>query len=241
MSEPVSEQLKAGQKARAITLEVVSATRLSEEEFWSNSALGQSLACFGHDRCLVTRISYANERGLPEVYNESISASNDHDILLFVHDDVWLSDYFLVDRLVDSLEQFDVVGVAGNRRRSAQQIAWFSTGNNLTPDFGNLSGVVGHGKGPFEGAKYFGDAPVECELLDGVLLAAKKATLRANGVLFDPRFSFHFYDMDFCRTARLNHLRLGTCRISVTHQSGGNFTSPAWWAGCAAYLAKWGS
>ncbi len=241
MSESVSDQLKLGQKARAISLEVVSATRLSEDEFWTNSALGQSLTCFGHDRCFVTRISYENKRGLPEIYNESILEPQDHDILLFVHDDAWLSDYFLVDRLLDSLDAFDVVGVAGNRRRSPEQIAWFSTGNNLTPDFGNLSGVVGHGKGPFESAKYFGDAPAECELLDGVFIAAKKRTLRDNGVLFDPRFRFHFYDMDFCRTARLKNLRLGTSRITLTHQSGGNFTSPAWREGCAAYLAKWGN
>ncbi|MEP7157300.1 MAG: glycosyltransferase [Betaproteobacteria bacterium] len=241
MNDVVTESLIAGQKTRDIVVEIVSATRLSEEEFWERSALGQSLACFAHDPCFATRISFENKRGLPELYNESIRASAAHDILVFVHDDVWLNDYFLVDRLVESFHAFDVIGVAGNRRRSPRQTAWFSAGNDLTPDFGNLSGLVGHGQGPLEGAKYFGYAPAACELLDGVFLAAKKSTLVKSNVLFDPRFRFHFYDMDFCRTARQNNLKLGTSRINLTHQSVGDFTSPGWREGSAAYLAKWGN
>ena len=35
----------------------------------------------------------------------------------------------------------------------------------------------------------------------GSLLAAPCDVLLDNGVFFDDRFNFHFYDMDFCRTA----------------------------------------
>jgi len=58
-------------------------------------------------------------------------------------------------------------------------------------------------------------------------------------VLFDPRFDFHFYDMDFCRTARKAGLRLGTWPICLTHQSGGNFASDAWKEKCRLYREKW--
>jgi hypothetical protein len=188
---------------------------------------------------MVSRISFENKHGLPEVYNESIHAPNDHDILLFVHDDIWLHDYFLVDRLFDSLQDFDIVGLAGNRRRLEHQVTWFSTGNNFIPDLQYLSGVVGHGQEIFNGAKYFGPVPAACELLDGAFLAARKKILLDKRVFFDQQFDFHFYDMDFCRSARLKSLTLGTSRISATHQSVGNFDSPGWRENCRLYLNKW--
>ena len=224
---------------RNFKIEVVSATRLSEHDFCEKSPLGLSLCSFGHDPCMVSRISYENKRGLSEVYNESINAQNDHDILLFAHDDIWLHDYFLVDRLLDSLRDYDIVGLAGGRRKLENQVTWFSTGNNLIPDLQHLSGVVGHGRGVFEGAKYFGPVPAACELLDGAFLATRKKSLLDNRVFFDPQFDFHFYDMDFCCTARSRELTLGTSRISVTHQSVGSFDSPGWRKNCKLYLDKW--
>jgi GT2 family glycosyltransferase len=82
--------------------------------------------------------------------------------------------------------------------------------------------------------------PADCELLDGVFLAARKSALTAKGVLFDPRFDFHFYDMDFCRSARQRGLRLGTWPIGLTHQSGGAFGTEKWNDKYQAYLKKWG-
>ena len=70
--------------------------------------------------------------------------------------------------------------------------------------------------------------------------AAKRSTLNGRGVRFDPRFTFHFYDMDFCRSARERGLRLGTWPICLTHQSTGAFGSEGWLKGYESYLAKWG-
>lgn len=225
-----------------LRLEIVSATRLTEDEFWNSSALGQSLSCLGYDGRIVTRIAYRNRRGLSDIYNAAIQTPQVHEVLLFVHDDVWLHDFFFIDRIVEALETYDVIGLAGNRRRTHRQITWFSKGDTLEPNLECLSGVVGHGKTAMEGApKAFGVVPAECEFLDGFFLAARKNTLVKHGLTFDPRFAFHFYDMDFCRTARSKQLRLGTCRISATHQSVGNFASPEWCAGRDAYLAKWGA
>jgi GT2 family glycosyltransferase len=58
-------------------------------------------------------------------------------------------------------------------------------------------------------------------------------------VAFDTRFGFHFYDLDFCRTARAQGLRLGTWPIAITHQSGGAFADPRWQSGLQIYLDKW--
>jgi GT2 family glycosyltransferase len=86
---------------------------------------------------------------------------------------------------------------------------------------------------------WYGPAPAACELLDGVFLAARRSVLRRKGVLFDPAFQFHCYDLDFCRTARSRGLTLGTWPIAITHRSGGNFGA-AWDVAADAYLRKWG-
>jgi hypothetical protein len=58
-------------------------------------------------------------------------------------------------------------------------------------------------------------------------------------VRFDERFTFHFYDMDFCREVERKGLRMGTWPISVVHESGGAFGSQGWQDGYAKYLAKY--
>jgi len=222
-------------------IEIVTATRWSETEFWNGSALGISLRRLGQGAGLVPRLSFVNQRGLPEIFNARISAPDSPEFLVFVHDDVWIDDFFFAERIVEGLEAYDVIGVAGNRRRVEHQPAWLFVDSKFTWDKENLSGRVGHGQNPFGQISSFGEVPAECELLDGVFLAAKKSALTSRGVLFDPRFAFHFYDMDFCRSARKSGLRLGTWPICLTHQSGGAFGTDGWAEGYRRYIDKWKS
>jgi GT2 family glycosyltransferase len=222
-------------------IEIVSATRLPAAEFWSKSPLGISLGRLAHDSRLLARVAFENRRGLPGIYNARISADDGEDLLIFMHDDVWIDDYFLADRVIEGLRSFDLIGVAGNRRRVARQPAWAFVDTNLTMDVSaNLSGSVAHGNAAFGNVAFFGAVGAECELLDGVFLAANKKVLAAKRVLFDPQFDFHFYDMDFCRAARQRGMRLGTWPICLTHQSGGGFGSGKWLEKYSAYLEKWG-
>ncbi|MFN9913190.1 MAG: hypothetical protein ACK53L_11430, partial [Pirellulaceae bacterium] len=57
-------------------MEIVSATRASEEEFWQQVPLGISLRRLAWDRRLVPRIAFNNRRGLPEVYNARIAEAD---------------------------------------------------------------------------------------------------------------------------------------------------------------------
>lgn len=222
-------------------IEIVSATRHSEADFWNKSALGWSLRRLAQDKRLAGRIAVDNRKGLPEIFNARIDASDGGEVLVFVHDDVWIDDFFVAQRILDGLAHYDVIGVAGNRRRVHRQPAWLFVDDNLAlDDRANLSGAVAHGVNPFGPVTFFGPAPTECELLDGVFIAARKATLQEKGVRFDPRFGFHFYDMDICRLARARGLRLGTWPISLTHQSGGAFGSPGWRESYVEYIRKWG-
>ena len=223
-------------------IDVVSATRLSESDFWNKSSLGISLRRLAHDKRLIARIFFANRRGLPEIYNARILAPDSSDMLVFVHDDVWIDDYFLADRVIEGLRNYDVIGVAGNRRTVPYQPAWVFVDTEFTSDDrAYLTGSVAHGKHPFGPVSFYGATPADCELLDGVFLAARKAALKENELFFDPQFDFHFYDMDFCRRARQSELRLGTWPICLTHQSRGAFGSPQWNDKYRAYIEKWGA
>lgn len=213
---------------------------MAETVFWEKSALGQSLQRLA-ERRLVARVAYENSKGLPELFNACIQADDSEDILVFMHDDVWIDDYFFADRILDGLHTYDVIGVAGNRRRVPNQPGWAFVDDKRTWDEKEyLSGRIAHGKFPFGPISIYGPVPAECELLDGVFLAARKSVLRNKGVLFDPRFDFHFYDLDFCRSARMAGLRLGTWPICLTHQSAGTADS-AWHEKLRLYREKWGS
>lgn len=225
---------------KSFVIDIISATRLSEADFWERSALGLSLRRLAHDERWAPCLTFSNARGLPGIYNERILAQNSAERLVFVHDDVWIDDYFLIDRVIEGLSRYDVIGVAGNRRRVPDQAAWPFIAPNTWDDKANLSGAIAHGQQPFGEISSYGPAPAECELLDGVFLAANTAALRDQQVLFDPRFDFHFYDMDFCRSARQRGLRLATWPICMTHQSGGAFGSPQWMQKYQAYIGKWG-
>jgi len=222
-------------------LEVISATRYSVEEFWSKSALGLSLRRLSFDSRITARIAVDNKRGLAQVYNEKLAAVGGDSVVAMLHDDVWIDDHFFYQRVIEGLGRYDIIGVAGNRRRVPQQPAWAFVNSQLTWDERvNLTGAVAHGQFPFGTIKYFGETPADCEILDGIFLATRKSVLTAHDLHFDPRFDFHFYDMDFCRSARQSGLRLGTWPISLTHQSIGAFGGEQWQTGYRTYLEKWG-
>ena len=222
-------------------VEIISATKLSEDDFWRTSALGRSLVRhLKEDARLSVRVAFNNAHGLSDIFNSHIDQADDETILVFVHDDVWLDEVNFADAVIAGLEHFDVIGVAGNRRRVANQPAWAFIDDRFTWDIAsNLSGRVSHGKDAFGQISNFGAVPAECELLDGVFLATKKSSLKEHNVRFDTQFDFHFYDMDFCRSAKKAGLRLGTWLINLTHQSGGAFGSPHWREKYQCYLNKW--
>lgn len=223
-------------------IEFVSATRSTPEAFETSTALGQSLPRLAYNPTIASRITTENTTGLSTLYNRAIDEDNAHDILVFLHDDVFLDDYFIGQRIVEGLKTFDVIGLAGTRRRLPGQHSWASVDDkNFEFDKKYLSGMLAH-RDPRDEfiVSLYGATPAPCELMDGVFLAARKSKLREAGVRFDERFTFHFYDLDFCRTARNAGLRLGTWPIAVTHMSGGVFGSPAWLAAKAVYFEKWG-
>lgn len=221
-------------------IDVVTATRLSRAEYDDQAPLALSLRRLEKDPRITPHVAFDNTRGLPEIYDRVIEANDTGDILVFVHDDVWLEDFYFSDRVIEGLKAFDVIGVAGNTRRLPGQDGWARSHETGRLDLPHLRGAIAHGDQPLGKVGFYGPITGEVEVLDGVFIAARRDALLEHGVRFDQRFAFHFYDLDFCRTARGKGLRLGTWPISMTHRSTGSPNSPAWLKARDAYFAKWG-
>jgi len=216
----------------------VTATRKSLTEF-EESPTGKSLRRISFVKSLQVVVSAENQSGLPTVYNQVITEQFREHHAVFVHDDVWFDDIFIAYNILNGLKNFDVIGVAGNRRLIPDAPAWCFKDDTIQWDSGNLSGLVCHGPGPFGPPSIYGPTPARVELLDGVLLAARISTLLDAGVRFDERFDFHFYDLDFSRQANAAGLSVGTWPVSITHVSPGSMASKSWRRGLKLYREKW--
>lgn len=218
----------------------VTATREPAERFFTHTSLGQSIT---HLRAQGVKLKVlaktSNSKAIAIGYNTAIAERWRNHIIVFAHDDVRLDDMYIAHRLNDALRQYDVVGVAGNRRRYFGQPAWHRP--RLLSQTGpkdDLLGSVFHAS--INELSRFGDSFGSAQLLDGVLIAARGSTLLNSGVRFDASLDFHFYDLDFCRSATQAGLRLGVWPIAITHMSVGGYNSKAWSASYKKYLAKWG-
>jgi GT2 family glycosyltransferase len=239
-------ELNRQEPMTAEKIRFVCATRGSHDEFFASSPLGRSLPfyrTFPPRQRIELRLFKNNVEGLPSIYNVAIEeARADPAILVFIHDDVYLSDYYWAEHLLEGLRVFDIVGLAGNRRRAPRQASWMYLNDQFLRDTDeNLSGVLGHGEG-FPNLKELSVYGLPCQqvrLLDGVMLAVRSRTLTDTGLRFDPRFTFHFYDLDFCRQAEVLGIRMGTWAISVIHASAGKLGGEAWREAYQRYLAKY--
>ena len=225
-----------------IPVRVVCATRATRAEFLSNTPTGFSIKSYIKTSEVEVRLYPENKIGLGELYNKAILECIDNPALLvFIHDDIWIGDFFWADRIRAGLQDWDIVGVAGNKRRVLRQPSWnFINDQFEWDDLENLTGVIGHGRQmPPTILDLFGPFGQECKLLDGLILAVNSQTLLSSGLRFDEGFKFHFYDMDFCRQAEVFNLRMGTIPLSLVHESAGNFGSDDWNGAYKQYTKKW--
>lgn len=129
------------------------------------------------------------------------------DGLVLLHQDVELHDPAFGAALTTMLAEPGVAIVGVNGRRGAVGLR--------EPG----SAYVGHvcWGGPFEGPPAAGAAPVEVELVDGMLLALSPWAVRE--LRFDLAFepTFHLYDRDICFQARARGRRVLVAETHVTH------------------------
>jgi hypothetical protein len=224
-------------------IRVVVATRETRERFFTATATGRSLALYKWPFAELVLFD-ENRLGLPVIYNRAIEvAREDPAILVFIHDDVHLCDFFWPWHIVEALAAFQLVGLVGVTRRVPNQPTWRMLDTDWTPvPDEDLSGVIAHGSGyPPEKLSVYGQPYREVALLDGVMLACASQTLLDADLRFDEAFEFHHYDMDFCRQAEIKRIKMGTWSIAAVHESKGGFQSVGWQRSYERYIEKWGS
>lgn len=227
----------------SVPVRVVCATKMTTNLFFSQSLAGVTLAAHRATSPLEIRLFPENKRGLGEIYNLAIDeAINSPAILVFMHDDVAICDYFWCDLVRRELSRFDLLGVVGNRRRVPGQPSWSIVDIAGQMDsLSNLSGAVGQGvRFPPERLDCFGSVGAPCKLMDGLFLVMSSRLMHSTGIRFDPQFKFHFYDMDICRQVEHCGLSMGTIPLSVVHASNGRWDKE-WHETYHRYLGKWGS
>lgn len=225
-----------------LPIRLVCATRLPADKFISHTATGRSVKSFIGVSAAEVRLFSENTVGLSVLYNLAIEESiKEPAILVFIHDDVLISDFFWEERIRDGLNQFDIIGLAGTTRRVKNQASWvFLDTNGTCADKTDFSGVVGHGSNfPPDIIDNYGPPNQECKLLDGLFLGVKSEVLHQTGLRFDERFKFHMYDADFCRSAELLNLSMGTISLSVVHESLASFSSIEFKEAYKEYMQKW--
>ena len=204
---------------------VVSATRSDKT---INTMISKSLLTISQNNSVVDKqyklkIHTKNKRGLPDVYNQYINKKTlkQHDIVLFVHDDVYIDDLGCFDKLYNSVFTYgnDVVGLAGATQAKIQKPAlWHKMSNPQ-----HHSGSVAH-LDPQTELMYttsFGPYPKRCLIMDGLFLAVNIKSAVESDWMFNTNFKFHHYDIASCLDANKKKLKLSTCNIHVVHQSPG--------------------
>jgi hypothetical protein len=185
---------------------------------------------------------YNNSLPLAQVYNKHIIEENADKILVFCHDDIVIEDLFLTDKLNEGLEQFDILGLAGNTGpvNIQEPCLWHLMGHGHSGAVGHFSGDSKQPSKRFMTS--FGPMPERVVLLDGVFLAINTAKVLESGLKFDENnpSGFHFYDLNFSLDANALQLKLGTWPIWITHQSHGlSEVSSDWEAGQKYFMEKY--
>jgi len=164
-------------------------------------------------------IAIRDARSLAEAYNRGVRSSKG-DVIILSHDDIDIAASDFACRLVRHLRQFDVVGVIGSTKMSGP--AWGWSGHP------HLRGWITHvvPEGDAWHAEIVDPRPSagEIQVLDGVLLAARRKVFME--VDFDEKTfeGFHLYDIDWSyRAFRAGYRLAAAGDLQVVHASRGRF------------------
>lgn len=156
-----------------------------------------------------------NTKGLSEVYNSFITEKYKDHIMVFVHDDVYLDDRLVLEKLHAAHEVYDIVGLAGCKDPVVKSPPLWHV---MAPKE-NLRGFVSHELPQGISMANFGPTRTSVDLIDGLFMSVDVSKLLESGVRFDEEFTFHFYDLAFCLRAKEH--TIGVWDIFVRHEGTG--------------------
>lgn len=158
-------------------------------------------------------------KSLAEGYTRGMAQAR-HDFIVFSHDDLELVSPQPFEALQTALAAHDVVGLAGSRQVTGPAVIWAG--------HPHIHGWVSYPapEGGFDAAPFslHGGVLGGMQALDGLLFAARRATVEAVGFDAATFDGFHFYDLDFTLRAHRAGRKLAvTTDVLAVHASAGNF------------------
>ena len=234
-------------------IRIIVPTQLLEEEY-RNTNYYKALIRVCHSsqsvhECHIT-ILENNSIGLSQLYNDYLrlytSPQNATDIIVFMHDDLEIHDAYFVEKLVKAHQSYDIVGLAGatSQDYSGNTPAWHLCLKQPRDGRGFVSHYIPN-PGYYNSA-FFGPTPAQVLLIDGLFMSfnlQKLDKLFDEGrELFDPEFSFHFYDMAMCVNAHGYGISVGVWPIFAIHSGLGDFNAdPLWHKLAVKFKEKYGT
>jgi hypothetical protein len=213
----------------------------------SRGSRGELLVAQSFDHCGFGAVAeldivWENFEGLPEIYNRKLFqyAGSPVEYLIFLHDDVYIDDMKLPDKLFTAHERlgYDVVGVAGAVKVNvAYPSLW-----HLMSEAPSRRGFVHHftqdGK---VHCTSFGPTPDRVAVVDGLFIAVHLPSVQSKGWKFNEEFMFHHYDLACSLDAVALGLNVGVYPIHLIHESPGlnSLSDQSWVESDKRFLAKY--
>lgn len=185
-----------------------------------------------------------NTTGLPAVYNRFITEENAkyYDNILFVHDDVWIDDEMIADKIGWAMMDYDIVGVAGALNPKIQHPSLWHMMSERKDHRGQAGHFVNQQKTKSFGEPCymtsFGVTPSRVAVVDGVFVAVNLRAVLDKKWKWNENFTFHHYDIASCIDANNLGLRIGVYPINIYHASPGlkSLEDPVWSASNKKFL-----
>lgn len=197
---------------------IVSCTRHSDKES-PNLEIVKSVEALKDQVDL--KIHFNNTDPLPKVYNSYITKeySKLYDYIVFAHDDLYIDDLKLRDKIIHNSTSYDIIGLAGCLNpRISKPALW-----HLMAERSDHRGYVAHNTA-VDGVYHmtsFGPTPSRVAVIDGLFIAVNLKSILKAKWKFNINFSFHHYDIASCIDANRRKLKIGVAPINVIHKSPG--------------------
>lgn len=191
---------------------IVTATRGSGTDLLINRPIGTFLEKTGWDK--KTEIIENNKEGLSKCYNKFLTDKYKGKYILFVHDDLLISDLFFAEKIALAFDKYDIIGLAGSKTCNLESdvTAWHTMTERK-----DMVGEVSHTKDDKVWTTCFGPTDSRALVIDSLFIGVNVDIALEKGLKFDERFDFHHLDIDFSLEANKLKIKTGVFQLSVIH------------------------
>ena len=254
-SMPFKMQIRASNAPLKRFLFVITTTKREVDRVSLPFFLSVNRIVFPPKYSVDVSVFFENTVGLSERYNSILDDKDNekYDYICFIHDDLWINDVFILDKIDKCSSSFDLIGTCGGKgwvpqKETSKPMIWTTSSKDA-----GMSGFMIHsakseilGKdkklgidGRMMFATSYGMSPSRVLTIDGNFICFTKKAISAH-LRFDTDFRFHFYDIDVSFRAYAKGLTTGTAPICVTHDSLGlSVSQPEFMESQKKFLSKW--